>query len=68
MLGAVLLIVLAGFAHGTLGACRHSEFYRYFKDLGTAETKINPVERVVFSMLLTATEPQAQTPRFQQVP
>jgi hypothetical protein len=73
LVGAVALIALAGFLQTTAGrACGvycNSEFHKYFEGLGNAEARVNPVERVLFSVLLTATphRPQAQGVRLQAV-
>jgi len=71
LLGLISSIALAGFLQTTAGqACGvfcHSEFHKYFEGLGTAETRVNPVERVLFSVLLTTTKPEAKTPRIPQV-
>jgi hypothetical protein len=72
LLGVFSLIALAGFLQTTGGrAYCHSEFRKYFEGLGTAEARVNPVERVLFSVLLTATRPDRPEPqpaRFQAVP
>jgi hypothetical protein len=33
-------------------------FHRYFQDLKNADANLNPVERVVFSLILANTEPE----------
>lgn len=59
LLGAIAMIVVLGFLQSAAGqAYCHSEFHRYFAGLGAAETRLNPVERVLFSVLLTATKPE----------
>jgi len=45
----------------------HSEFRKYFEGLGTAEARVNPVERVLFSVLLSTTKPEPKTARIPQV-
>jgi hypothetical protein len=71
LLGATSLVALAGFLQTTAGqACGvycHSEFRKYFEGLGTAEARVNPVERVLFSVLLTTAKPGPQTARLPQV-
>jgi hypothetical protein len=75
LLGVLLLVALAGFFQTTGGrACGvycHSEFRKYFEGLGTGETRVNPVERVLFSVLLSTTRsdrPEPQPARLQAVP
>ena len=54
LLGAISLIALAGFLQTTAGrAYCHSEFQKYFDGLGASEARVNPVERLLFSVLLT---------------
>jgi hypothetical protein len=71
LLGATSLVALAGFLQTTAGqACGvycHSEFRKYFEGLGTAEARVNPVERVLFSVLLTTAKPGPQTVPLPQV-
>jgi hypothetical protein len=38
--------------------CR-SEFHKYFEALGAADARVNPVERFIFSLLLTNAKPEA---------
>jgi hypothetical protein len=45
---------------GGLQAYCHSEFHKYFEGLGMAEARVSPVERFVFSLLLTKTRPEPQ--------
>ena len=45
--------------------CR-SEFRKYFEGLGASDARVNPVERVIFSLLLTETK--QQTPRPHETP
>ena len=56
ILAAILLIVLGGLVETRAGQvyCR-SEFRRYFQGLGAPEARVNPVERFLFSVLLTQT-------------
>jgi len=63
------LVALAGFLHSTAGQSYcHSEFRKYFEGLGTAEARVNPVERVLFSVLLTTAKPGPQAAGVQQTP
>jgi len=57
---AILVIVLGGVIQTRAGQayCR-SEFSRYFEGLGDA--RVNPVERLIFSLLLTKAKPEGQT-------
>ena len=72
LLGVFLLVALAGFFQTTGGrAYCHSEFRKYFEGLGTGETRVNPVERVLFSVLPSTTRPDRPEPqpaRLQAVP
>lgn len=70
LLGVLSLIALAGFLQITGGgAYCHSEFRKYFEGLGTSEARVNPVERVLFSVLLTTTRPGRPEPqRLRAVP
>jgi len=36
--------------------------------LGATDARVNPVERVIFSLLLTKTRPDGQIPRTQETP
>jgi hypothetical protein len=69
LLAAGLVVALAGLAQIPAGRtyCR-SEFRRYFEGLGATDARVNPVERVIFSLLLTKTRPDGQTPRPQETP
>jgi len=61
-MGVTCLIALAGFLQSTAGQSYcHSEFRKYFEGLGTAEARVNPVERVLFSVLLTTAKPEPPT-------
>jgi hypothetical protein len=61
LMGLTGLIALAGFLQSTAGRSYcHSEFRKYFDGLGTAEARVNPVERVLFSVLLTTAKPEPQ--------
>ena len=57
---AILVIVLGGLiqTHAGQAYCR-SDFFRYFEGLGDA--RVNPVERLIFSLLLTKAKPAGQT-------
>ena len=71
LLGVVSLLALAGFLQSAGGgAYCHSEFRKYFEGLGMSEARVNPVERVLFSVLLSTTRsnrPEPQ-PRLQADP
>jgi hypothetical protein len=60
-LAAISVIAMGGVLQTTAAQayCR-SEFYRYFKGLGVADARVNPVERVIFSLLLSKTKPDGQ--------
>jgi hypothetical protein len=62
-LAAISVVAMGGMFQTAAGQayCR-SEFYRYFKGLGAADARVNPVERVVFSLLLSETKPDGQCP------
>jgi hypothetical protein len=75
LLGLISTIVLVGFLQTTAGqACGvycHSEFRKYFDGLGAAEARVNPVERVLFSVLLATTNPnkvEHETARLPRIP
>ena len=59
LLTAISVIVLGGIVqiHAGQTYCR-SEFFRYFEGLGDA--RVNPVERLIFSLLLTKGKPEGQ--------
>jgi len=64
LVGVAALIALAGFLHTAGGgAYCHSEFRKYFEGLGTSEARVNPVERVLFSVLLSTTRPERPEPQ-----
>jgi hypothetical protein len=69
ILAAILLIALGGMVETRAGKayCR-SEFHKYFQGLGATEARINPVERFLFSVLLTRTKADAHTTRSPQAP
>lgn len=69
LLAAGLVAVLGGLVQIPAGQayCR-SEFRKYFDGLGATAARVNPVERVIFSLLLTKTRPDGQTPRPQETP
>ncbi len=69
LLGAIAMVVLVGFLQSAAGrAYCHSEFRRYFAGLGAAEAHVNPVERVLFSVLLTASKPEHATTHLAHAP
>lgn len=39
-----------------------SDFFRYFEGLRAAGAQVNPIERAVFSLLLTKIKPQGHKP------
>ena len=57
---AISVIVLGGLVqtHAAQTYC-HSEFFRYFQ--GLSDARVNPVERLIFSLLLTKAKPEGQT-------
>jgi hypothetical protein len=67
LLTATAVIVLGGLVqtHAGQAYCR-SEFFRYFEGLGAAG--VNPVERLIFSLLLTKAKPEGQTSHLPQGP
>jgi hypothetical protein len=67
LLTAITVIFLGGFVQTQAGRayCR-SEFHKYFEGLGAADARVNPVERLIFSLLLTKAKPQGQTARLPQ--
>ena len=69
LLAAGLVVVLGGLVQIPAGQayCR-SEFRKYFEGLGATDARVNPVERVIFSLLLTKTRPDGQIPRTQETP
>jgi hypothetical protein len=69
LLTAISVIVLGGLVQTRAGQayCR-SEFYRYFEGLGAADARVNPVERFIFSLLLTKTKSDGHTARLTQGP
>lgn len=61
-LAVILLIGLGGLVQSQY--CRtycSSQFHRYFEGLGATEVQVNPVERFLFSVLLTRTKAEPQT-------
>ena len=60
LITAISVILLGGLiqTHAAQAYCR-SEFFRYFEGLGDA--RVNPVERLIFSLLLTKAKPEGQT-------
>ena len=65
----IAVIFLGGFVQTQAGRayCR-SEFHKYFEGLGAADARVNPVERLIFSLLLTKAKPEGQTVRLPQNP
>jgi len=59
LITAISVIVFGGLiqTHAGQTYCR-SEFFRYFEGLGDA--RVNPVERLIFSLLLTKAKPEGQ--------
>ena len=59
--GAFAVIFLVGLAQtqSPHSFCR-SEFRKYFQGFEAAGTRVNPVERFIFSVLLTETTPAGQ--------
>ena len=59
MITAISVIVLGGLiqTHAGQAYCR-SEFFRYFEGLGDA--RVNPVDRLIFSLLLTKAKPEGE--------
>ncbi len=57
---AISVIVLGGLVqtHAAPAYC-HSEFFGYFE--GLSDARVNPVERLIFSLLLTKAKPKGQT-------
>jgi hypothetical protein len=57
ILAAILLIVLGGLVETWAGqAYCQSEFHKYYQGLGATEARVNPMERFLFSVLLTQTK------------
>ena len=64
MLAAISMILLAALAETRAGrAYCMSEFHRNFEGLGMSDARVNPVERLVFSLLLSQTNPEKQAHR-----
>jgi len=59
---AIAVIFLGGVIE-TRGAYCRSEFRKYFQGFEAAGVRVNPVERFVFSVLLTETAPRGQAAR-----
>ena len=56
-LAVVPVILLGGLIRSSAGqAYCKSEFRKYFEGLGAAEATVNPVERVIFSLVLANAE------------
>lgn len=66
---AIAVIFLAGLVQ-TRARCAYcqSEFKKYFEGLAAADARVNPVERFIFSLLLTKTKPEGQNARLPQTP
>ena len=47
---------------GPVKAYCKSDFFRYFEGLRAAGAQVNPVERALFSLLLTKIKPQGHKP------
>jgi hypothetical protein len=64
ILAVMLLIALGGLVRSQAGRtfCS-SEFHKYFEGLGATEARVNPLERILFSVLLTRTKADAPTVR-----
>jgi len=63
-LAAALTVALLGVLAETRPGqayCK-SDFFRYFEGLGAAGAQVNPVERALFSLLLTKIKPQGHKP------
>jgi hypothetical protein len=61
-LAVVPAILLGGLIQSSAGqAYCQSEFRKYFEGLGAAEAAVNPVERVIFSLVLANAEQTATT-------
>ncbi len=57
---ALALIFLSGAVETRAGhGYCPSQFFKYFEGLGVADARVNPVERFVFSLLLTKTKPES---------
>jgi hypothetical protein len=57
---AIALIFLGSLAQTRAGHTYcPSQFFKYFEGLGAADARVNPVERFVFSLLLTKIKPEA---------
>jgi hypothetical protein len=69
LLAAMSVILLGALVQTRAGQvyCR-SEFHRYFEGLGAADARVNPVERLIFSLLLAKTNPERQAPRLLDAP
>ena len=61
---AIAVIFLGGLIQTQAGHayCR-SEFRKYFQGFEAAGARVNPVERFIFSVLLTETAPRGQAER-----
>jgi len=63
-LTAVIAVIFLGALvqlQGGHAYCK-SEFRKYFEGFAAAGARVNPVERVIFSLLLTETAPTGQAP------
>jgi hypothetical protein len=61
VVAAMALFLIAGLVETRAGGayCR-SNFRKYFEGLSVAEARVNPVERFIFSLLLSSTKPDSQ--------
>lgn len=61
MAAAMMVLLIAGLVETRAGGayCR-SNFRKYFEGLSVAEARVNPVERFIFSLLLSSTKPDSQ--------
>jgi hypothetical protein len=64
----VLFVVTLGTFVETCHTYCRSEFHKYFEALGAGDARVNPVERFVFSLLLTNAKPEAPAPHLNQNP
>lgn len=62
MLTVISVFLVGVTAESGAGAAYcHSQFHKYFEGLGAPEARVNPVERFVFSLLLTKAKPDRQS-------
>jgi hypothetical protein len=60
LLTALAVLALGTFVETSHAYCR-SDFYKYFEALGDADARVSPMERFVFSLLLTNAKPEELT-------